>query len=50
MIDPQTGRRYESCALCGKDWNVAKILKLPDDGVYLCPNCRAREKIRRKTK
>ena len=50
MIDEKTGRRYETCALCGLAWNVAKPMKLPDDGVYLCPVCEYKERKRRTKK
>lgn len=36
-------RRFETCSLCGRDWNVSLNLKL--DKPYLCPGCT--EKLRR---
>lgn len=43
MIDVKTGRRYETCSICGLSWNVANTAAVPDDG-YLCPMCRWRLK------
>ena len=45
MIDERTGRRYETCALCGVVWNVAIVAEVPEDG-YLCPTCRLKERLR----
>lgn len=43
-MDPKTrDRRYETCARCGKCWNVSREHKTPLSG-YLCPVCVAADK------
>ena len=39
------GLRYETCAGCGREWNVSRCARL---GWYICPDCRAKERRERR--
>lgn len=38
--------RYEKCADCGNEWNVAKHLEI--NGRYICPHCQRRRNDEKK--
>ena len=39
IATPAEERRYETCKMCGRSWNVSVYLEEHIDG-YLCPRCR----------
>ena len=40
------GARYETCVICGLEWNVPKDLQIRRPG-YICPHCAGIERSKR---
>ena len=34
----RAGHRYETCAVCGREWNIALEQRISPAG-YVCPSC-----------
>lgn len=41
------GRRYATCRVCSKEWNIA-IGQIVDTDGYVCPKCEGKERRKKR--